>query len=300
MRMLKLTAAGAAMLLACSAYAGSLPIRAGGDASFPGVPQTVVAGVKAAPPTDSPTRALKPEQFTFDVASGSMLQGKASRKFMNRIVTPFTTPIVKTTSPVKLEQVGPVVFLSIAPDQADPVVLYIMEKGNELDSVALMLTPDDVGPVEIRLTQGVAAQGPTYRFNSEQAKSFEQSTPFTDTLTELMRQLAQGRVPSGYAYRAYGPDDAMPGCAQPGLRFEPRQVVEGYSLQAYVAVVTNVTGKPVEFEEQDCAHDGIAAVASWPGPLLQPGQSAEVYLVEWRERVSPGSQRRPSALGGAR
>lgn len=297
MRMSPTLGAAALLFLSVGALAGT-PVRHAGDATFSGVPNAIVAGIQQVPP-GAGGGSLTPLQLSFDISGNSTVRARASRQFLNRIVTPFSDPVVKTTSNVKVEQVGPVLFFALAPDQSEPIVLYVMNKGNELDSVTLMLTPDDVGPVDLTLTQGMAPNGPNYRFNGDKAKQWEQSSPFTDTITSLMRQLAMGHVPPGYAFRMIGPGDEMPSCEQSGLRIVPKQVIDGYDLKGYIGSLTNVSSAPVEFQEQSCAHPGVEAVASWPGPLLQPGESSEVYVVIRRSTDPLEGTDRPSALIGS-
>ncbi|MEY2117114.1 TraK domain-containing protein [Rhodanobacter sp. FW106-PBR-R2A-1-13] len=278
------------------AFAGT-PVRTAGDATFSGVPSSVVAGIRQNPPKDA---NLKPEQFSFDVRPGAMLRSELARGFLNRIVTPYSSPIVKSISPIKVQTAGSNIFISLDPGQQEPVVLYVMDKGDEIDAVSLMLYPKDVGPVEIDLRRpGVAgntAQG--VRFDDSKASSWEQSAPFTETLTNLMRTLAQHKVPPGYDFRTYSANDAMPRCQQQDLRVTPKQVLAGHDMVAFVGELTNTSSMPVEFQEQTCGERGVLAVASWPGPLLQPHQSSEVYVIVRRASLVDGSAVRPSALTG--
>lgn len=284
----------AALALPLAALAGT-PATTGG--TFPGgaVPASVVSGIHPGP--TSPAEA-KPHQFTYAFTPGAMITSEASRQFLNRIVTPFQDPVVKTTSPVKLEQMGSAIFVSLAPDQAEPVVLYVMARGKTLDSATLVLKPVDSGPVQIMLSSGSDSPGGAdYQFNADAAKHWEQSSSFTDTITSLMRQLALGRVPPGYAFHYLRAGNAMPTCEQPGIRIVPKQVVEGFSIKAYIGALTNETSRPIEFNEQSCAHPGVEGVASWPGPLLQPGQSSEVYIAVQRDAGGfMGGSSRPSAI----
>lgn len=283
------------LALASSATMAAAPVRTAGDATFSGVPSSVVAGIRAAPPKAAD---LQPKQYTFDVRPGAMLRSELARGFLNRIVTPFVSPIVKSISPIKVQTAGSSIFVSVDPSQQEPVVLYVMDKGDELDAVSLMLYPKDVGPVEIDLRRPGVPGGtnPALRYDDSKASSWEQSAPFAETLTNLMRTLAQHKVPPGYDFRTYAASDAMPPCEQAGLRVTPRQVISGHDMVAFVGELTNTTSTPIEFQEQTCGVRGVLAVASWPGPLLQPHQSSEVYVVVRRTSLVDGTQVRPSAL----
>jgi len=280
-----------------SVFASSTKVRQAGGASFSGVPSSVVAGIQPTPPSDS---NLKPEQYTYSVKPGQMLHSSVSRQFLNRIITPFNHPIVRTTSPVKLETVGQSVFVALAPSRTEPVVLYIMDQGDSLNAISLMLDAKDSGPVEITLQEANATgvDGTLYRFNKTVASKFERSSNHDQTLTTMLRVVGEGKVPPGYSFRAYNARDAMPTCNQHGLSVIPRQVMDGEDMRIYVGAMTDTTDQPIEFQESQCAAQGVVAVASWPGPLLQPHQSTEVYIVVNRDVSSPVSGARPSALPG--
>lgn len=277
---------------------GSGKIRPLGESTFPGVPASVAAGIQQNPPAPP---ALKPLQQTFTVQPGGMLRATLSRDFLNRIVTPFANPVVRTTSPVKVEAVGQSLFVSIAHTQMEPIVIYVMDQSDNLNTISLMLDAKEVGPVEIDLQEsGVAGavQGVKYKFDGERASQFERAAPHDESITNTMRLIAQGKVPPGYSFRAYQAGDAMPGCSQGGVSISPRQVMEGQDKIAYVGVLTNTTNSPIEFQESTCGAQGVAAVASWPGPLLQPHTSSEIYIIVRKSNPQIVRDARPTALAG--
>ena len=279
-----------------------LQVVHGGGASFPGTPvSSAIAASSGVPASvmrgvDANANVLAPEHFTINAAPNAMVRSVVSRSFLNRIVTPFNHPIIKTTSQVKVDTVGQSVFVSIAPTQMDPIVLYVMDEGDSNDSIALMLMPRAVGPVEIDLKQPTLLGRRPMVFNTKKAGQWEQQAPYTDRLIDVMRTLAKGLVPPGYAFRVYRTGDNMPSCQQAGLSIAPRQVIDGQTIEAYVGALTNTTTAPIEFNEGNCAHNDVLAVASWPGPLLQPGQSTEVYIIVKRTSIPYGDEARPSAL----
>lgn len=293
-----------ATLLAPLAAIAAPPLQVvhAGGASFPGTPVASPGNLQAGVPAsvmrgvDANTNLLKPEHVTITANPNAMVRSVVSRSFLNRIVTPFTHPIIKTTSQVKVDTVGQSVFVSIAPTQMDPIVLYVMDQGDSNDSIALMLLPKSVGPVEIDLQQPTLLGRKPMVFNPRKARRWEQQASYTSRLIDVMRTLAKGLVPPGYAFRVYRPGDNMPSCQQAGLSITPRQVIDGQTLEAYVGAMTNTTTSPIEFNEGNCAHNDVLAVASWPGPLLQPGQSTEVYIIVKRTSLPYGDEARPSAL----
>jgi conjugal transfer pilus assembly protein TraK len=277
-------------------------VRQAGGSTYSGVPQFVMGGIQQNPPKNGAD--LKPEQLSYVIKPGAVLTTDVSRNFLNRIVTPFDHPVVKSLSKtVSVEIVGRALFVSVDPAQAEPVVLYIMNKGDDLDSVSLMLNAKDVGPVQIdlQLPGQIGVGEAAYKFDDNKASQWEQSAPYTQTLTDVMRQLAQRKVPPGYAFRDYGSGDHMPTCQQAGLRVVPKQVMEGHDMVAFVGVLSNESQAPIELQETTCAVKGVLAVASWPGPLIQPHQSSEIYIVVKRSDMPGFDGVRPSALvqGGA-
>ncbi|KIS45399.1 type III secretion outer membrane pore, YscC/HrcC family [Kosakonia radicincitans YD4] len=102
-----------------------------------------------------------------------------------------------------------------------------------------------------------------------------------------MRDLAEDKIPLGFS--AGGEGVSLAGLCDNlnGIQYDlsRSQWYSNRTIQITVGVIKNITLKPLRFDEAVCRDDGVLAVAVWPGALLQPGASAEVY-VAWQTRDS--------------
>lgn len=100
-----------------------------------------------------------------------------------------------------------------------------------------------------------------------------------------MRDLAEDKVPLGFS--AGGEGISLAGLCDNlnGIEYDVSrsQWYSNRTIQITVGVIRNITLKPLRFDEAVCRDDEVLAVAVWPGALLQPGASAEVY-VAWQTR----------------
>jgi conjugal transfer pilus assembly protein TraK len=218
---------------------------------------------------------------------------------LNRIVTPFERPELKTTSQAATRVEGSVVYL--APKTETPVGLYLTEKGDESLAISITMVPKKIPPREIRLQLATDA-GVLGRYSPEKARRWEQAYPYEETLRNLLRQIALGQLPPGYALRPSVPR-ARRSCAHGDARrsgilfdFERAQMLIGARLEVAVGVVHNTGNQPVELKESWCAGDEVAAVAFWPEVVLEPGQATEVYVAFQRLAPRPKLAERPSLL----
>ena len=77
------------------------------------------------------------------------------------------------------------------------------------------------------------------------------------------------------------------------------QLIEGAEVTAIVARVTNVAYQPIEINESECKSDRLIGAATWPRALLNPGESAELYLAIRSPASDEVSSVRPSVIGGS-
>ncbi len=218
---------------------------------------------------------------------------------LNRIVTPFERPELKTTSQAATRVEGSVVYL--APKSETPVGLYLTEKGDESLAISITMVPKKIPPREIRLQLATEA-GVLGRYSPEKARRWEQAYPYEETLRNAFRLIALGQIPSGYALRPSVPQ-ARRRCAHGDARrsgilfdFERAQMLIGAHLEVTVGVVHNTGDRPVELKESWCAGEEVAAVAFWPEVVLEPGQATEVYVAFQRLPPRTKSAQRPSLL----
>ena len=90
---------------------------------------------------------------------------------LNRIVTPFQHPQVRTTATNATTQVSDSVVY-VAPASSAPVTLYLTEKGDEMTAVSLTLVPRRVPPRSFE----VDVQGHIPRAVSAKAEHWERAS----------------------------------------------------------------------------------------------------------------------------
>lgn len=121
-------------------------------------------------------------------------------------------------------------------------------------------------------------------------------TAMKGDVENAMRDLAENKVPAGFRSGGEGLSLSQL-CGLPaGITYDTSrsQWYSNRGMQITVGVMTNVTTRPLRFDESVCRDDGVLAVAAWPVTLLQPGQSAEVYVAY--QTGGTGRQSRASLL----
>ncbi len=203
---------------------------------------------------------------------------------LNRIVTPFETPEIHTTSQAVTRVDGNVVY--IGTKTTAPIGLYITDKTAVAEAISLTLVPKRIPPRELRVQVQSQPAGGDLR-----AKRWEESQPYVETFRNAFRTIALGQTPSGYDFRNE-PSRWLPPCIAPAavgqleFNFTTGQSLLGHHFEVAIGVVTNKTERPVELDELWCAGDEIAAIAFWPRNFLEPGQTSEVYVAKRRAEPS--------------
>lgn len=228
-----------------------------------------------------------------------------ARNYANRIVTPFRNPEIVSTGAQSASKSknsgecgeicvkGNVVYVST--NRESPISMFITEEGSEETALSVTMLPRNIPPREVFLELPADIRrnktaGDIVRSNNFEAESFERSLPYVETLRTMMREVAQGRIPSGYTLGKTASARNIPSCVQAGLTFNFKngQRLTGHNMDIYVGVVSNVSDDIIEFDEMSCGTWQTAAVASWPLHVLSPGDKTEVYVVmkEARKPVS--------------
>jgi conjugal transfer pilus assembly protein TraK len=216
---------------------------------------------------------------------------------LNRIVTPFDNPQVRTVSSAQIQVQGQVIYL--ATEETKPITLFITPNGKESPALSLVLAPRQIPPREIRLKLPEKEQEELKLQTIREASSLTQqrNTPHVEHVKSIMKDLAKGRIPAGFVMRRPGPSDHVR-CFQSGLEIKVGQVLEGAGLVLRIAVLRNLLDKEVEIDEKRCASAGEpVAVASWPQVRLGPNEQAELYVLS-RANETPPESVRPSLIGG--
>lgn len=202
----------------------------------------------------------------------------------NRFTTPFENPRIRTTSSAQIEVSGRDMYIS-SRDEGRPIALFIHDRDNRDLTLSVTLVPQRIPPVdmELKINQDflMGASGSNMLVVPDRAKAWEESSPYVDALRNLMREVASGSTPSGYALSSAQFSPTIPSCYQNGLHFDfaNGQIMDGNRLQIAVGVIENVSNEVIEFREPACASDDVRAVAAWPNPLLAPGQKSEVFVI---------------------
>lgn len=218
---------------------------------------------------------------------------------LNRIVTPYPNPDVRTTSAITQEIHDNVVYIGTS--EESPVTLYITEEGAEQQAISLTLIPRKVPPREITLTMaGSLEDNSLMAFQTKVAQKWETSNSYVQGIYKSMATLAVGEVPSGYKL-TNKPVGRLPDCRQAGLSFDftsDPQSALGHHLIYHIGIMTNISPRPIEFKEELCGDWDIAGAGSFPLLVLNPGQSSEVFVAEKRNYKRSIKKSRRSLLVG--
>lgn len=285
----------AALLTLCALAAG---VRAEtGEAvgvETPGVPASVLTEAKR----ESAAGATTPQ--TLKVVPGVNEIIPVAVGHLNRIVTPFEAPQVRTVSHATTQIEGNVLYVA-TPDET-PVTLYITPGATEEVALSLTLAPRRIPPREIRLTLDAAdykklgaLQG---RSTGPGGQPGHAAQDYIAHLKETFRALALMRTPKGYALRDPAVGESIR-CTQAGLHARTGQALEGRDMVLLVGVARNTGATALEVDERSCTDDGgeVLAVAAWPKVMLEPGEATELYVAVRRPR-DEDTTARPSLLSG--
>ena len=216
---------------------------------------------------------------------------------LNRVVTPFTDPELRTTSDADTTVRGSVIY--VAPKSEAPVTFFVTPKGEESVALSITLVPRRIPPREIRLSIGERWMEKT-AMPSPDAGRWEKEHPYVDVITATLRDAALGALPQGYTLRPLNsgviPRCVAPNAASLAYSFASGQLLQGNSLRVLVGVVTNSGVTPVELQEQWCSDTGVAAVAYWPRVVLAPGERTEVFVAMRIDAPRGDRSARPSLV----
>ncbi|WP_242439611.1 MULTISPECIES: TraK domain-containing protein [Providencia] len=216
---------------------------------------------------------------------------------LNRIVTPFERPTVQRLqlSDVKVSVQGNVIYVSTS--STNPVALYVSEKGDESVALSLSLVPQKIAPVQASLmlsrkvgnapTASGYAQNVMYGGSEAKARKWEQKDSYVETIRNILRAVALGDIPPGYAMGSLGRGHSIPNCnfstgtAQDNIKysFAGGQYIQGSQFSVIVGVAQNTGASTITVDESLCTHPNLAARALWSRNTLQPGQKTEAYFV---------------------
>lgn len=282
------------------------PVEAVGGVSLPGVPPAVAAAAVQAStaakeattsetPDGSAASAAADGNITLTIAPGTTDLVRIARNYLNRIITPFENPKLLTANPVEVKKEGSSLYLTTSSER--PVGVHILSNDPEdTRSISLTLVPARIPPKTITLRWPEGASAALVPVSMGKARRWEESAPYEDKLFELVEQVAQGKVPDGYALAPAG--EAVP-CKLPEVEFYTGQRLTGAHFSVFVLRATNVGRSPLEvLSHAGCDLPGVALVAPWPRAYLEPNESTELFVAVVNEAYKPRAkeQLRPSLL----
>ncbi|MBK1620360.1 hypothetical protein CKO42_18330 [Lamprobacter modestohalophilus] len=255
---------------------------------------TTGAATDSADPDEPAVLALGPRTVT--VAPGANAILELAIDHLNRIVTPFERPSVRTVSDLSTEVEGSVVYVATASEV--PATLYISAGDASGTTIALTLAPRRVPPREIRLqVPGYRAAQAQSKNNAQTAKDtqpdsaqvalspahpalWQQPLPYLQTLTTALRDLARGEVPEGFRPGSVRSEDRLR-CEAPGLRASDVEVFESEHLTLLKATLRYSGKEPLGITPQYCRPRSkavIAAQATWPRTELRNGEETQLLI----------------------
>ncbi len=200
-----------------------------------------------------------------------------SSDFLNRISTPFEDPIVVDITDPKAEKhkiTGSEVYY--LPSGADPIGIYIFDKGNPTQTISLTIVPRSGIPGQnllvklenfrsVKQLSLVPDAGPVVK---------PASNDFEAMLASLVVGAIRGNVPG------FSPVPLEVGEARiDDVRVVPNFVMQGSYLDIYRYKVTNEGSAPIDMNEGAFYREGIKAITFFPHVSLQPGDSTYAFLI---------------------
>lgn len=250
------------------------------------------------PITEGRVANTGPDRLTMEPGVNQIVE--VATGHLNRLITPFEEPAIETAD-LNSDQTqinGRVVLVSV--EKKGPVTMFIRPKGQQEPALSLTLVAKPVPPREIHLELDEETRKRRTPAMTKQARQWEESQPYEETLRELFTSLARGQIPSGYNMREPQAGDPRLHCSggrNDYLAVDVRQVVQGARIRVSVAKVENPTDHPIELREPGCYRNGTLAVAAWPNPRIKPGESVELFAATRIDQRSGMRERqRPSVL----
>ena len=141
------------------------------------------------------------------VSPGTTALVEVATGHLNRIVTPFASPAVRTVAQAQTQVDGNVVYVATADEE--PVTLYLSDSSNPDTAIALTLAPRRIPPREIRLVLIEAARIHPHRCAAPDERTAE--SPRSQGSQPYVEHLAACSAPSPRT--RYRPATA---CTRPG------------------------------------------------------------------------------------
>jgi conjugal transfer pilus assembly protein TraK len=195
-----------------------------------------------------------------------------SKMFPNRISTPFSAPRVIDSSNIDMRQDGSSIYVS--PKESNPFAIYVTGSDPGDQVISLTIIPKDIPSQTIVLQSNAASN----------VGRVQKNESYTQKIINLLRQVALGQVPEGYA------EGKLPNVA--GLNAEilivPKKRYSGSWLDIYSYLIMNKGEKDVKLSETSFYRKGVKAVSIFPNLKLSPNETTMVYVIADKTAVVDG------------
>lgn len=257
---------------------------------------------------------FKPEQ-DYTMEPGDNIMIPVGKGFINSLKTNFKSLSVKTSVDGKaavLQVEDGNLYATIKTDA--PVSLLLSEDGVLESEVSVVLVPMAAPPtmidLTIDLTPGMLAKAERYqdKLAKEEALAEAESAshrssrmdPYVRNLVNLLKPVAQGKLPSGFSMT----DDIPKYYEHPcriALPHSTGQRLSGGREVIDVVLIENTSERPYEVREEMCLSEDVLTVGIFPRAYLAPGQSTEVYIVrdKYHFQEKARENTRPRLVGGS-
>jgi conjugal transfer pilus assembly protein TraK len=229
-----------------------------------------------------------------------------SKNDLNRFVTPFEKLKVRTAAgedDLVSKVDGNTVYLGATKRSG----VFLTEVGSDR-AISLTLVPDDIPPRDIyvklsrspnipsSLLKSNKKLGSTFGSNGTNDNDVGKSQSHVDNIKNIMRDLAFGKIPSGYTMTP--PKSGEFNCLMPGFRLRLGQSVEGSSTKIMIFKAENTSNfKEAVIDEQYCYKRGVIAVGAWPDTTVAPGNATELFVMLKIDDNQNSESDRPSLIG---
>ncbi len=239
------------------------------------------------------SRNLEPK-VNIEVKPGINQLIPISVNHLNRIVTPFDNPQVKTVSTASTEVIGNVVY--VATESEAPVTMFITDT-DDSTAISITLTPKRIPPREVvlKIKQSTTAQTIG---SYTKARKWEEASSYVETIKHAFAGMAKGKTPPGYTLRLPEENDesSLVNCREPALATHLGQVLDGSNIFINIYVARNISDNNIEINETLCYRPGVIAISSWPKTVLAPGESTELFVAHNRKLLEKNRITRPSLI----
>lgn len=229
---------------------------------------------------------------------------------LNRIVTPFTRPVIQTVATEDEMQTrieGNIIYVALSSTQT----IFVHEEGRPDAAIGLALVPRMIPPREIVLnasgTSLASRRGDFERSLAAPSRppvATGRATPHVQQLHDILVEVARGHVPDDFQlYEQVSdvrPSDICRADLPVRFDFSRAQMMVSDTHVVLIARAVLQGSRPIDLEEVWCAaQPATVGVAFYPRTeLVRQGQDTEVYVVLARDQYEEQRPTRARLVSG--